>query len=120
MKSLFVIRDKTTGAFCSSAKYKYFNSDVNAASLFDSKANAEKAVRSMMSSLTKELNPYGGNTWSLTQDNVVEAFFHAFHTEYIQLLESKMHLKQHAESARKIKDAKLDLEVVEVKLTLVG
>ena len=120
MRSLFVIRDKNTGAFCSSAKNIYFNTDTNSASLFDSVKNAEKAIRTMMSFLTKEMSHYGGNTWHLTDGDGYKTFFHAFKQEYIALLASKDHLKDHAEGHKATPEAQLDLEVVEVKLTLVG
>jgi len=120
MKSLFVIRDKNTGAFCSSAKYHYFDTDVNSASLFDSKKNAEKAIRSMVNFLSKAVNPYGGNIWSLTNGGATERFFHAFKKEYIEMLRSLDHLKDMADGWEPVKEAQLDLEVVEVKLTLVS
>jgi hypothetical protein len=119
MKSLFVIRDVNTGSFCSSSKSIFFDTDVNAASLFDSKQNAEKAIRSVMNFMTKAMNPYGGNTWSLTDDNNVETFFHSFKEEYIQMLESKPHLADRVAGNQARREAQLDLEVVEVKLTLV-
>jgi hypothetical protein len=120
MKSLFVIRDKKTGSFCSSSKFRHFDTEVNSASLFDSQKNAEKAIRSMMSFLTKAVNPYGGNVWSLVNGDVAERFCHGFKEEYIEMLRSKDHLKDLAEGWVSVKEAQLDLEVVEVKLTLVG
>ena len=120
MKSLFVIRDKNTNSFCSSAKHHYFNTDVNSASLFDSQKNADKAIRSMVNFLDRAVNPYGGNVWSLVNGDVVERFFHAFKEEYIKMLRSESHLKDMADGWEPVKEARLDLEVVEVKLTLVG
>lgn len=120
MKSLFVIRDKNTNSFCSSAKHHFFDTDVNSASLFDSQKNAEKAIRSMVNFLDRAVNHYGGNTWSLTNGDVVERFFHAFKQEYIDLLRSHDRLKAMADGWEPVKEARLDLEVVEVKLTLVG
>jgi hypothetical protein len=119
MQSLFVIRDVNTKAVCSSAKHYHFNSDVNAASLFDSKQNAEKAIRSIMKFMTKAMCPYGGNIWTLTDGNDVETFFHSFKAEYIQMLESKPHLATHVAGNQARREAQLDLEVIEVKLTLV-
>ena len=120
MKSLFVIRDKNTNSFCSSSKFRHFDTDVNSASLFDSQKNADKAIRSMMSFLTKAVTHYGGNVWRLTNGDVSENFCHAFKKEYIEMLRSHDHLKDMAEAWVSFKEAQLDLEVVEVKLTLVG
>ena len=123
MKSLYIIRDKNTGAVCSSAKHRYFTTDTNEASLFDSQKNAEKAIRAIVSSLTKAVNPYGGNKWHLTtagKNAKQESFFYAFKKEYIELLQSKAHLQYAVPGNEEIPEAQFDLEVVEVKLTIVG
>lgn len=120
MNSLYIIRDKNTGAVCSSAKHCCFNMDINEASLFDSRANAEKAILKMLSQLSKEMVPYGGNTWTLAADGNTETFFHAFKEEYIALLESKPNLIAAAARLRNVKEVQVHLETVEVKLTIVG
>jgi hypothetical protein len=55
----------------------------------------------------------------LIDGNNVETFFHSFKKEYIQMLESKPHLATHVAGNQARREAQLQLEVVEVKLTLV-
>lgn len=86
MASKFVIREKTTNTFCTSQKFEHFSRDLQDAALFASRNNAEKAVRGMQ---PKEMNPYGGHTWSIMNENgQVQAFHKAFLKEYIAELES--------------------------------
>lgn len=116
MKSLFIIRDKNTGAVCSSAKHCDFNADINEASLFNSAANAENAIRKIIYALANKVNPYGGNTWYITDGDKTTAYFYRFKQEYIEMLESKDH---YAASWHNVEEVQFDLEVVEVKLTVV-
>jgi len=118
MASKFVIREKTTNTFCTSQKLQYFSRDLQDAALFESRNNAEKAVRGMR---PKEMNPYGGHTWSIMNENGrVQAFHKAFLKEYIEELEKHPHAVENADYLKKHGvELAQDLEVVEVKLVIV-
>jgi len=67
------------------------------------------------------VSPYGGNTWSLVQeDGTRQEYFGSFMKEYLALLESKPNLQDMAQYVRDHGvERSIDLEVVEVRLTLV-
>jgi hypothetical protein len=126
MSNKFVIREKTTNTFCTSTKNRFFADDLNESALFSSRANAEKAVKDMIRYLTKEVNIYGGNSWSVaigTKTTVYQTFLQ----EYISLLEKdNAHLISSGWFNDRLKELKTtvvervpELEVVEVRLTLV-
>ena len=123
MASLFVIREKNTGTFCTSSKFKHFEADLQKAAMFNQRKNAEGAARKMFAKADKgELNPYGGWCWRVYDENdLVHDFHHALLQEYIEFL--KAHSGNHAASIRwletEVKEQRCEMEVVEVRLTLV-
>jgi len=119
MASKFAIRENGSNTFCTSTKFSHFNGDLNNAALFASRANAEKAVRSMT---PKQMTPYGGHTWCIVSEDgvVVEVYHKAFLAEYIALLETKLHLADQVEHLKEHGvERAMALEVVELKLILV-
>lgn len=62
MRTLYVIRDKISGAYCYSAKHTQFDDSFDIASMFDEKENAEKAM--------KEMNKWHRPTWYLNNQHV--------------------------------------------------
>jgi hypothetical protein len=122
MASLFVIREKNTGTYCTSSKYKHFEADLQKAAMFNQRKNAEKAARAMFAKADKgEVNRYGGWCWRLfKEDGTYQDFHHALLKEYIELL--KNHSGNHTDSIRwletEVKEQRCEMEVVEVKLTL--
>ena len=64
MTSLFVIREKNTGTFCTSSKFKHFEADLQKAAMFNQRKNAESAARKMFAAADKGvITPYGGWCW---------------------------------------------------------
>jgi hypothetical protein len=123
MASLFVIREKNTGTFCTSSKFKHFEADLQKAAMFNQRKNAEKAARAMFAKADKgELNPYGGWCWRVYDaEGLIHDFHHALLKEYIEFL--KAHSGNHADSIKYLqehcKEQRCEMEVVEVRLTLV-
>jgi hypothetical protein len=123
MASLFVIREKNTGTFCTSSKFKHFEADLQKAAMFNQRKNAENAARKMFAGADKgTVNPYGGWCWRVyTEDGNQQTFHHALLKEYIELLknspaclaDSIKYLQEHGVEQR------CEMEVVEVRLTLV-
>lgn len=123
MASLFVIREKNTGAFCTSSKFKHFDADLQKAAMFNQRKNAEAAARKMFAGADKgQVNPYGGWCWRVySEDGSIHDFHHALLNEYIEFLKNSKginladhikYLEQHG------KEQRCEMEVVEVKLTL--
>lgn len=119
MTSRFVIREKNTEAFCTSSRRATFGFELADAALFTSRASAERAIRQMFSN---EMNPHGGNTWSVWNPLLEKDFiYHNSHyQEYIALLESYPAHRDYAERVRTTQsERRCEMEVLEVKLTLV-
>jgi len=123
MASLFVIREKNTGTFCTSSKFKHFEADLQKAAMFNQRRNAESAARKMFEAADKGvITPYGGWHWSIyKEDGSQQTFHHALLKEYIELL--KAHSGNHADSIKylqtEVQEKPCEMEVVEVRLTLV-
>lgn len=123
MASLFVIREKNTGAYCSSSRFNHFEADLQKAAMFNQRKNAEKAIRAMFRGSEKgEINRYGGWLWRLfKEDGSYQDFHHALLKEYIEFL--KNHSGNHADLIRWLEndcqEQKCEMEIVEVRLTLV-
>jgi hypothetical protein len=123
MASLFVIREKNTGTFCTSSKFKHFEADLQKAAMFNQRKNAESAARKMFASANKgTVNPYGGWAWRVyNEDGTEQTYHHALLKEYIEFL--KAHSGNHADSIKylqtKVQEKPCEMEVVEVRLTLV-
>ena len=123
MASLFVIREKNTGTFCTSSKFKHFEADLQKAAMFNQRKNAESAARKMFAGADKgQVNPYGGWRWRVVyKDNSYQDFHHALLKEYIEFL--KAHSGNHADSIRwletEVREQRCEMEVIEVRLTLV-
>ena len=119
MASKFVIREKNTNTFCTSTKHSYFSHNMQDAALFATRANAEKAVRGMLPKAV--VNPYGGYTWSIVdEDGTVQVYHAALLKEYIAMLEMHDHCKDTAAYLKEHGvERAMDLEVVEIKLMLV-
>jgi hypothetical protein len=121
MPSKFVIREKTTNTFCISSKHRFFMEDLDDSVLFTSRSRAEHAVKEMDKFLTKEVNPYGGNTWSVTIGNQTTVY-HTFLQQYANLLEES-DPRAHADTISWLRrdgiERKPEFEVLEVKLTIV-
>jgi hypothetical protein len=122
MASLFVIREKNTGTFCTSSKFKHFEADLQKAAMFNQRKNAETAARKMFAGADKgQVNPYGGWCWRVyNEDESIQDFHHALLNEYIEFL--KAHSGNHADSIQylqtKVREQRCEMEVVEVKLSL--
>ena len=128
MASLFVIREKNTGTFCTSSKFKYFEADLQKAAMFNQRKNAESAARKMFAAADKGVvNPYGGWAWRVyNEDGTEQTFHHALLKEYIELLKNAARAAAKGPYADMIKylqtevhEQKCEMEVVEVRLTLV-
>jgi hypothetical protein len=123
MASLFVIREKNTGTFCTSSKFKHFEADLQKAAMFNQRKNAESAARKMFAGAGKgQVNPYGGWAWRVyNEDGTEQTYHHALLEEYIEFL--KAHSGNHADSIKylqtKVQEKPCEMEVVEVRLTLV-
>lgn len=120
MASKFAIREKNSNTFCTSTKHRYFSHDLQDAALLASRENAEKAVRGMLPKAV--VNPYGGWTWIIvSEDGTVQTVYHAaLLKEYIAMLETHDHCKDTAAYLKEHGvERAMDLEVVEIKLTLV-
>jgi hypothetical protein len=123
MASLFVIREKNTGTFCTSSKFKHFEADLQKAAMFNQRKNAESAARKMFAGAAKgTVNPYGGWAWRVyNEDGTEQTYHHALLKEYIEFL--KAHSGNHADSIKylqtKVREQPCEMEVVEVRLTLV-
>ena len=123
MASLFVIREKNTGTFCTSSKFKHFEADLQKAAMFNQRRNAESAARKMFAGADKgTVNPYGGWHWSIyKEDGSQQTFHHALLIEHIELL--KAHSGNHADSIKylqtEVREQRCEMEIVEVRLTLV-
>jgi hypothetical protein len=123
MASLFVIREKNTGTFCTSSKFKHFEADLQKAAMFNQRKNAESAARKMFAGANKgTVNPYGGWAWRVyNEDGTEQTYHHALLKEYIEFL--KAHSGNHADSIKylqtKVQEKPCEMEVVEVRLTLV-
>jgi hypothetical protein len=123
MASLFVIREKNTGTFCTSSKFKHFEADLQKAAMFNQRKNAEGAARKMFAAAAKgTVNPYGGWAWRVyNEDGTEQTYHHALLKEYIEFL--KAHSGNHADSIKylqtKVQEKPCEMEVVEVRLTLV-
>lgn len=124
MASLFVIREKNTNTFCISSKFKYFNADLQSAAMFNQRMNAEKAIRSMFRDADKGVvNPYGGWAWRVyNEDGTDQTYHHSLLKEYIELLKGNTS-RDHSASIlwleTEVKEQRCEMEVVEVRLTLV-
>jgi hypothetical protein len=112
MASLFVIRERDTGAFCASSKRQMFSHDLNAAALFASVANAEKAIRGMFSTHSEACL-----LWSVDSND----YYHGDKTDYIAAMEkhSRTAVEYIKHMRENVENKLADLEVVEVKLSLV-
>ena len=123
MASLFVIREKSTGTFCTSSKFKHFEADLQKAAMFNQRKNAESAARKMFAAADKGvITPYGGWCWRVYDENgLVHDFHHALLQEYIEFLEA--HSGNHADSIKylqtEVREQRCEMEIVEVRLTLV-
>jgi hypothetical protein len=123
MASLFVIREKNTGTYCTSSKFKHFEADLQKAAMFNQRKNAESAARKMFAGANKgTVNPYGGWAWRVyNEDGTEQTYHHALLKEYIEFL--KAHSGNHADSIKylqtKVQEKPCEMEVVEVRLTLV-
>jgi hypothetical protein len=123
MASLFVIREKNTGTYCTSSKFKHFEADLQKAAMFNQRKNAESAARKMFAGANKgTVNPYGGWAWRVyNEDGTEQTYHHALLKEYIEFLKS--HSGNHADSIKylqtKVQEKPCEMEVVEVRLTLV-
>jgi hypothetical protein len=112
MASLFVIREKNTGTFCTSSKNNTFATELNAAAMFSSHQAAEKAAKKMFEVLTTaERQQY--NEWYI--DGVK---YHPDLTLYIQQYIGWCGLTE-ADMRANIIEKTCEMEVVEVRLTLV-
>lgn len=123
MASLFVIREKNTGTYCTSSKFHHFDADLQRAAMFNKRENAEKAARSMFAKADKgDLNPYGGWCWRVvTDDGSIQDFHHAMLKEYIEFLKdrSASNFADHIKYLEQCQEQRCEMEVVEVRLTLV-
>jgi hypothetical protein len=123
MASLFVIREKNTGTYCTSSKFKHFEADLQKAAMFNQRKNAESAARKMFAGANKgTVNPYGGWAWRVyNEDGTEQTYHHALLKEYIEFL--KAHSGNHADSIKylqtKVQEKPCEMEVAEVRLTLV-
>lgn len=124
MASKFIIREKTTNSYCTSSKHYHFSDDLDSAVLFASRENAEKAIKAANTFFTKEMTPYGGNTWSVynTEENTCITY-QTFVKEYIAMLESNPDVAKFAYDIQHIKTNVIErtpeLEAIEVKLCIV-
>ena len=117
MASLFVIREKGTGAFCSSSKMRNFSLDLNDAAMFNQRKNAEKACKNMFGT---GMNIYGGWSWTISNDEGFTEYHNSHFEEYVSLLETYEDHRDHAKWLREnVSERKCEMEIVEVKLTLV-
>lgn len=109
MASLFVIREKSTGEFCTGQKFRSFSHDLQIAAFFSSKKNAEKAMRGMF--------PAGQpDTWTAEGGKV---FYHGNLKEYIESLDQHPNGADFINAVRETyTERKCEMEAVEVKLTL--
>lgn len=127
MASLFVIREKNTGTYCTSSKHGTFNSDLQAAAMFNRRENAEWAAKAMFRDADLGiLNPYGGHAWTVTDhDGIGKDYHHAMLTDYIQMLKENQakhgdqrHQHEIEYLRNKVTEQRCEMEVVEVKLVL--
>lgn len=124
MASLFVIREKNTGTFCTSSKHAQFDADLQSAAMFNQRKNAEKAARGMFAAADKGVvTHYGGWTWSVhKEDGTVQTYHHALLKEYIELLRNSTN-RDHSDTIRyletEVREQRCEMEIVEVRLTLV-
>ena len=126
MASRFVIREKTFGGFCTSQKYVSFNTDLQEAALYVSRENAQKAAVNMF-------KYRAGRVWSIVNPGwPVRSYHDSNLQEYIEDLESRiescdradgMRVRQLTELLQHLRETavelRCDMEVVEVKLTIV-
>lgn len=107
---MFVIRETETGAFCTGQKFRSFSMDMQSAAQFASRANAEKAIKSMFSAGRGELRQQY-NIWTV-DDNM----YHPNKQAYIDQMTTP------TSDTSYIRDKFIErtavMEVVEVKLTL--
>lgn len=110
--SRYVIRERGTNSFCTSTGYKSFSLDLEEAAIFVNKANAQKAIKTMFGKLdvsdTKK-------TWSLGQD----CFYSGDKAELISVGQDLGWDTTVMSFYNNLPERKVDLEVCEVKLTLV-
>ncbi len=125
MASLFVIHEKNTNTFCTSSKFASFSSDLQEAAMFNSRKNAEKAAKKMFAGAEEGINTYGGWRWTCTKGGgPVQNYHHAHLNEYIEYLKKDHQDNQHRLAYIKMleeeyAELRCDLEVLEVKLTIV-
>lgn len=107
--SLFVIREVKSGMFCTSAKHRSFSSDLNDASQFVSRANANKSVRSFFGDRDTS------KTWTLEAQWFYAGDLQAYIESLINGKQSPELIKLYGNYVERYPE----LEVVEVALTLV-
>lgn len=113
MASVFVIRERSTGAFCTSSKHQRFSHDLNNAAHFANAKNAEKAIRGMFHPDTEK---YCGLYWTVEETN----YYHGDKENFIAMLEEDPRYVERITYMRENFENRLaDLEVVEAKLCLV-
>ena len=125
MASRFVIREKAFGGFCTSQKYASFSTDLQEAALYASRENAQKAVKNMFVCRSDQ--------WSIVDAaGTVRRYYTAELQAYIEEVESLIracdsddvcrirHLTELVTHLREnAVELPCDMEVVEVKLTIV-
>lgn len=128
MASRFVIREKAFGGFCTSQKYASFSTDLQEAALYASRENAQKAVKNMFGWQTRV-----NSVWSIVDaSGAVRSYHDSNLQEYIEEVESLIRvcdsddvcrIRQLTELATHLRENAVelpcDMEVVEVKLTIV-
>jgi hypothetical protein len=109
MASLFVIREKSTGTFCTGQKFRHFVTDLQSAAMFASKKNAEKAIRGMFAG--------GSSVWVVEDQRYIASDLE----EYVAGFEFTSNCDPaFAKLVRETYiERKCEMEAVEVKLMLV-
>lgn len=107
---MFVIRETTTGAFCTGQKLRSFSMNMQSAALFVSRANAEKAMNAMFKG-SKIGQQY--DIWTIDNN-----FYHPNVQSYIDQCVNSTRPDMAANIRDTYTEKTCVMEVVEVKLTL--
>ena len=120
MASLFVIREKNTGAFCYSSRHRNFGPMLDNAVIFKRAENAAAAIRDM-----NRADSRSWLMWTLCEvdDTVWKDIFSFGKKEFIEMIENNpaqnLQRREYLETYQAAPQIALNCEVVEVKMTLV-
>lgn len=115
MKSLYVIREKATGTYLTSQKFRHFSSDLNEAATFVSEANALKAIKGMFPKFVRTAADNEFYSWYA--DN--QSYINQGKDELLEYNRQRNARQERIDAIERSIVQTADMEAVEVKLTLV-